>query len=162
MTRADVTVGVAAAVAAVFAVGAFLLVVAAGRADRRERAMLRAARAVSAEAAARSVTDQPAAGAHRERPRVPAQYSAPDPEVLPAAALHAAPLDPARTDQLLAEISDALAAAGAAAPVEGVAPRPVPPPGGVRCVPGVPCPDHHPIDCRRYRTCCGTCPSLPA
>lgn len=158
MTRADVCVGVAAAVAAVFAVGAFLLVVAAGRADRRERRMLRAARVVSAEAAARSVTDPgPAAGAHRGRPRVPAQYSAPDSEVLPAAALHATPLDPARTDQLLVEISDALAAAGAAAPVEGVAPR-----GGVRCVPGDPCPDHHPIDCRRYRTCCGTCPSLPA
>ena len=160
MTRADLGVAVAAALAAVFAVGAFLLVAAAGRADRRERALLRAMRAAAAEAAARPFTDQP--GAHR----VPAQTTPPVTEVLPARTLHT-PLDPARADQLLAEIDEALAAAGAGSGVEAVAPggvtgRPVLDATGVRCVPGVPCPDHHSIDCRRYRVCCGSCPSLPA
>lgn len=147
MTRFDVTVGVAAAVLAVAAVGAFLLVVAAGRADRRARHADRAERAAAVDAVLERFTT-PAGGVHREPPtvRVPAQYSAPPTEAMPARSPHSTPIDPARAEQLLAEIDEALAASAGAAGVEAAS----------AC-----CVKHYAPECRRVAVCCGACPTLP-
>lgn len=87
-------------------------------------------------------------GVHREPPtiRVPAQYAPPPTEVLPARSLHSTPIDPARAEQLLAEIGEALAASADAASVAAAA----------AC-----CPRHYAPECRRVAVCCGACPTLP-